>query len=249
MKSILEAVNLGFSYGGEPVFSKVGFNLDKGDFAAIIGANGTGKSTLMRVLLGELYPLEGTIRLFGQDSRVFKDWTKIGYVPQNGIQANKDFPATAEEIVQANLYSQIGMFHFPKREHRLKTQKALALVDMGAYAKRMIGSMSGGQQQRVMLARVLVSTPELMILDEPTTGVDAATVASLYDLLARLNQKTGLTILMVTHDIARASEYVSRVFCLEDGSLVELAKSQIEDELSHKHVHPPLKGGFTHGHS
>ncbi len=253
MHNAIEAENLSFSYGNEPIFTKIGFSVYKGDFVAVIGSNGTGKSTLMKLILGELAPSDGCIRIFNQDVSKFKDWPKIGYVPQSGLQSADSFPATAEEIVTANLFSQIGLMRFPKKKHRDKAQQALELVEMGAYSKRMIGELSGGQRQRVMLARVLVNDPEIMILDEPTTGVDARTVESLYELLSSLNRETGLTIVMVTHDISRASNYVSRVLCLEEGSLMELGKEQIAEELSHKHKHPLQnihviqRGDDTHG--
>ncbi|MDF2568061.1 MAG: transporter related [Oscillospiraceae bacterium] len=255
MSNAIEVKDLYFSYGNEPILSKVAFSVHQGDFVSIIGANGAGKSTLLRLLLGELLPTAGDIRLFGQDVRRFKKWSKIGYVPQNGLSGGGDFPATAEEIVKANLFSQIGLFRFPKKVHRERTQQALELVDMGIYSKRLIGNLSGGQQQRVMLARVLVSDPEIMILDEPTTGVDAQSVQSLYELLFRLNHETGLTIVMVTHDVSRSADYVSRVLCLEEGSLVELDKVQVHDELSHKHKHPigdemkSQEGTDSHGNS
>lgn len=253
MHNAIEAENLSFSYGNEPIFTKIGFSVYKGDFVTVIGSNGTGKSTLMKLILGELAPTDGCIRIFNQDVSKFKDWPKIGYVPQSGLQSADSFPATAEEIVTANLFSQIGLMRFPKKKHRDKAQQALELVEMGAYSKRMIGELSGGQRQRVMLARVLVNDPEIMILDEPTTGVDARTVESLYELLSSLNRETGLTIVMVTHDISRASNYVSRVLCLEEGSLMELGKEQIAEELSHKHKHPLQnihviqRGDDTHG--
>jgi len=238
MSKVIEAANLSFSYGNEPIFSKIDFSVCKGDFVAVTGANGAGKSTLLRLLLGELTPTTGSIRLFGEDIRHFKNWPKIGYVPQAGLHSGANFPATAEEIVQANLFSRIGLLRFPKKEHHAQTRRALELVGMAAYAKQLIGSLSGGQRQRVMLARVLVNNPELMLLDEPTTGVDAQNIQSLYTLLAHLNRETGLTVVMVTHDIGRAADYVSRILCLEEGSLMELAKAQIAEELAHKHKHP-----------
>ena len=237
MPNVIEVGNLSFSYGNEPILSKIGFSVFKGDFVAIIGPNGTGKSTILRLLLGELEPAAGDIRILDQDIRQFRDWPKIGYVPQNGLGSEASFPATAEEIVKANLFSQIGLFRFPHKRHREQARRALEMVDMQEYAKRLIGELSGGQQQRVMLARVLVNNPEVMLLDEPTTGMDAQTVQSLYELLSRFNRETGLTILMVTHDIGRAVNHVSRVLCLEEGSLVELRKTQVEDELAHKHKH------------
>ncbi len=238
MTNILEVNNVTFSYGNEPIFNKIGFSVYKGDFVAVIGPNGAGKSTLLRLMLGELPPASGSIRLFGQDIHRFKNWPRIGYVPQAGLQSSVNFPATVEEIVKVNLFSRIGLLRFPKREHREKTLQTLEAVEMGAYSRQMIGELSGGQQQRVLLARVLVNEPEIMLLDEPTTGVDTQSVQSLYELLRQLNRKTGLTIVMVTHDIVRAVNYVSKVFCLEDGSLVELDKAQIDEELSHKHMHP-----------
>jgi zinc transport system ATP-binding protein len=241
---VVRAENISFQYGDAPIFSRVGFSLSAGDFAGVIGANGAGKSTLLRLLLGELSPASGEICLFGTDVRRFDAWPRIGCLAQNGLSSGANFPATAEEIVTANLFSKIGFLRFPGREHREKAREALARVGMEACAGRMLASLSGGQRQRVLLARVLVGEPELLLLDEPTNGVDAETVASLFALLARLNRETGLTIMMVTHDIARAAEYVTRIFCLEDGSMVELDKAQLHRELSHKHTHPaPAEAG------
>jgi zinc transport system ATP-binding protein len=229
---------LSFRYGGDTVFSDVAFSAGGGEFIAVIGANGSGKSTLMRLMLGELQPHTGTTRLFGEDSRRFRQWGKLGYLAQDGLRSARDFPATAEEIVLANLYGRIGPMRLPGKRHRELARSALADVGVDALAKRMIGSMSGGQRQRVMLARVLVSEPELLFLDEPTTGVDSDTADSLFALLEQYSRSRGLTIIMVTHDTARAARYVSRVLCLEYGSLVELDKSQLSEELSHRHYHP-----------
>jgi zinc transport system ATP-binding protein len=232
------ADGLSFRYGDEAVFSRVGFSLRRGDFAGVIGSNGSGKSTLLRLILGELVPTSGSILLFGKDSRRFDEWPRIGYLAQNGLASGADFPATAGEIVTANLFSRIGFMRFAKRVHREMAGEALARVGMADCFGRMFGSLSGGQRQRVLLARVLVGEPELLLLDEPTNGVDAETVTSLLALLARLNRDEGLTVAMVTHDIARASEYVSRILCLEYGSMVELDRAQLEDELLHRHRHP-----------
>lgn len=249
-EKILEVTNAAFRYGSEPIFRNLSFSVKKGDFAAIIGSNGSGKSTLMKLITGELHSDEGSVRLFGTDVRHFKAWPKVGYIAQNSLQEKAGFPATVEEVVSANLDAEIGLFRFPTRVHRERVRKALALVGMEDYAKRLIGNLSGGQQQRAVLARCLVSNPEIMLLDEPTTGVDAKTVLSLYELLASLNRSAGLTIAMVTHDIARARGFVNRVLCLEDGSLVELEKDALIDELSHRHKHPHIDGEEDpHGHA
>lgn len=238
MEHILEVSHLSFSYGSQPILSDVSFSLNRGDFAAIIGVNGAGKSTLMKLLLGELSPQRGEIRLFGQPLEHFRDWPSIGYVPQNGAAASENFPATAEEIVRANLYSQTGFLHITGKKQREQAKRALESVQMLPYAKRMLSELSGGQQQRILLARVLAANPRMMLLDEPTTGVDAQTVQSLYALLGRLNRETGLTIVMITHDISGAMDTVGRVLCLEEGSLVELNHAQLLDEMKHRHKHP-----------
>ena len=133
------------------------------------------------------------------------------------------------------------LLRFPKKEHRKKVHTALKQVGMQEYAKELIGNLSGGQLQRVTLARVMVNEPNIMILDEPTTGLDAETIKGLYQWLYKINKETGLTIVMVTHDIANVHQYASRTLCLEEGSLVELNKEQIHHELSHKHKHPKNK--------
>lgn len=249
MREIVEVQHLTFGYGSEPIFSRVGFRVYEGDFVAVIGSNGAGKSTLVKLLLGELSPSEGSVSLFGEDVARFRSFSRVGYVPQNASGAGADFPASVREIVEANLYSKTGLFRFPGRALREKAAQALAQVGMLGYEKRMMGELSGGQQQRVMLARVLVGEPELMILDEPTSGVDAKTVEALYALLRDLNRTRHLTVLMVTHDIGRASEIANRVLCLEEGSMVELKPHQVREELRHRHRHPPPARGSVHGHS
>lgn len=242
MENIIEVSDLGFAYNSESILKEINFLIKSGDFVSLTGSNGAGKSTLIKLILGELSPKTGTIKVLGANPKEFKKWYKVGYVPQNGLQSISTFPASAEEIVQANLFSQIGLLRFPKKEHRMKTQKALELVGMSKYSRELIGNLSGGQQQRILLARGLVNEPEILILDEPTTGVDDSTVESFYKLIKELNLKSGITIFMVTHDIDRTAKYVSRTFCLEKGTIVELSKDEILHELAHKHKHPIING-------
>lgn len=180
----IEIKNLHFSYGKENVLDGVSLCLKEGRLAILAGENGAGKSTLLRLLLGEL-PIgeshkgdqeegssDGSIEILGQDIRQFKDWSSISYVPQNGMGGWKDFPASVEEIVRANLYKQIGLFRFAGKKERQQVRAALAQVGMEEYQNRLIGRLSGGQQQRVLLARALVNEPKLLILDEPTSALD-----------------------------------------------------------------------------
>lgn len=239
--TVIHASRLTYRYESEPVFNDVDFSIQKGDFVAIIGANGSGKSTLMRLLLGELDLQHGEIELFGEKASSFQDWPKIGYVPQNSSAKYVNFPATSLEVVKANLYSKTGLFRLPNKKDRNTALDALDEVQMAPYAKRMLSELSGGQLQRVMLARVLVSEPDLLVLDEPTNGVDASTVDLLYKRLKELNESYNMTIVMVTHDLVRAADYVSRVLCLEEGSMVELSQEEIQNEIKHRHTHPEIE--------
>ncbi|MCL2034963.1 MAG: metal ABC transporter ATP-binding protein [Oscillospiraceae bacterium] len=233
---VLEASFLFFKYGDETLLGGVNFKVMPGDFVAVTGSNGAGKSTLFRLILNELSPASGGIFLFGEDLKHFKGWPRIGYVQQANPAYTSSFPATVEEVVLSNLYSRIGLFRPVRKVHRKSVLGALRLVGMSQLKNRMISELSGGQLQRVMVARALVSGCELLLLDEPVTGIDAEAAESLYELLHKIN-RDGVTIFMVTHDIGRCAKYVSRVLCLEDGTIVELNREQLERELLNKHRH------------
>jgi zinc transport system ATP-binding protein len=236
--AVVSVKNLEFSYGGDPIFSHIDFSIGKGDFVVVVGSNGAGKSTLFRLILGELAPSKGKIQLFEDDPGRLKKRHVIGYLQQNGPLANADFPATVEEIVMSNLFGQIGLLRFPQKEHREKARESLERVGMAAFAGRRIGDLSGGQRQRVMLAQALAGDPELLMLDEPTSGVDRPSIQSMFELLSHMNKTCGITVMMITHDVDHVLEHASRIFCIEKGSLVELGKAQFLEELSHKHRHP-----------
>ena len=231
----IEIKNLHFSYGKENVLDGVSLCLKEGRLAILAGENGAGKSTLLRLLLGEL-PIgenpkgdqeegssDGSIEILGQDIRQFKDWSRISYVPQNGMGGWKDFPASVEEIVRANLYKQIGLFRFAGKKERQQVKNALAQVGMEEYQNRLIGRLSGGQQQRVLLARALVNEPKLLILDEPTSALDEKNASHFYQLLKKINAEKKLTVLMVTHDLKRAASYADDIWVLEDGKIKQEA--------------------------
>ena len=231
----IEIKNLHFSYGKENVLDGVSLCLKEGRLAILAGENGAGKSTLLRLLLGEL-PIgeshkgdqeegssDGSIEILGQDIRQFKDWSSISYVPQNGMGGWKDFPASVEEIVRANLYKQIGLFRFAGKKERQQVRAALAQVGMEEYQNRLIGRLSGGQQQRVLLARALVNEPKLLILDEPTSALDEKNASHFYRLLKKINAEKRITVLMVTHDLKHASSYADDIWVLEDGKVKQEA--------------------------
>jgi zinc transport system ATP-binding protein len=210
----IRASKLSFSYENQPVLHDLSFEVSAGDFVSLIGSNGAGKSTLLRLLLHELEPDSGMIELLGMPLSKFRDWYRIGYVSQNGISLAEGFPATAAEIVALGLYHEIGPLRFMNKSHRQRVQAALSLVEMADYANRGIGTLSGGQIQRVLIARALAGKSELLLLDEPTTGVDSAASTALYQLLAALCRDENLAVLMVTHDIERAEAYSNRTIGL-----------------------------------
>lgn len=238
-QEILRAEAVSFRYPAVPVLEDVSLIVSRGDFSGVVGSNGAGKSTFMKLLLAELAPQTGSIRWFGEEIGLFRDWTRIGYLPQSGAAAQIGFPATALEVVLANLHKKIGRFRPATRVHREEALAALARVGVADLAKRMLGELSGGQLQRVMLARVLVSQPDVLLLDEPTTGVDREAADSLFSLLAQLNRDTGLSILMVTHDIDRIASFAGRLYFMEDGRLIEC-----DDDF---HRHPPHRHSHRHG--
>ncbi len=189
-----------FSYVNEEVIKDVSLEIHKGDYVGIIGPNGGGKSTLLKLMLGILKPNDGAIRLFGTDIKDFKDWSKIGYVPQKThIEVN--FPVTVAEMVAMGRYGKRGLFHFPTKGDKEKTLHALKQVDMLEYKDRQISDLSGGQQQRVFIARALAVEPEVIFLDEPTVGVDVKTQKQFYELLRRLNKELDLTLILVSHEL------------------------------------------------
>ena len=216
----LEADRLSFSYGEAPVLSCASFGLPQGGFAALIGPNGAGKSTLLKLLLGELSPSSGAVRLLGQDTARFRNWRRLGYVPQDGLARHTDFPASVEEVVLANLSGEIGLFRFPRQEHRERVRQALELVGMAGYGRRLIGALSGGQRQRVLLARALISRPEVMLLDEPTSALDPEMVQEVLDVIKSLAE-TNMTIVMVTHEMGLAREAADKVVFMENGLVVD----------------------------
>jgi zinc transport system ATP-binding protein len=213
-QNIIKIEDLSYSYERQKVLNDINLLVKKGDFLGLVGPNGSGKSTLLKCILGIQQPDQGKIELFGTDIRKMKSWQKIGYVSQKANSFNSGFPASVFEVVSLGLVSKIGLFNGFKNSHKKKVTEALKAVGMNEFANRNIGELSGGQQQRVFIARALVSDPELLILDEPTVGVDAENVESFYQLLSDLNSKLGITLLLVSHDIGIITDKVSHVACL-----------------------------------
>lgn len=211
---IVEVQDVSFCYQTHPVLERINLTIHEGDYLGVIGPNGGGKTTLLKLMLGLLPVQTGEIRLFGVPVQSFKDWSKVGYVPQRAIQFDTQFPATVKEVVEMGQCVKQGRKRFWTRERSHAVDEALEQVDMRSYKDRLIGELSSGQQQRVFIARALVGQPQVLFLDEPTVGVDVTTQEQFYGLLRTLNQSQGLTLVLISHDIDVVASQASEIACV-----------------------------------
>ncbi|GBC61033.1 ABC transporter ATP-binding protein [Desulfonema ishimotonii] len=206
---VLEIRDLSFSYTGQPVLENVSLTLSKGNYTALIGPNGGGKTTLLKLMAGLLKPSRGTVRVLGLPPRQAAG--RIGYVPQE-IGINKSFPVSVTDVVlMGRLRSFRGWSRYSKAD-RMAVRRVLERMGMWEYRNRRIAALSGGQRQRVFIARALVSDPEILFLDEPTASVDAAHQSEFFKLLKELNRT--MTIIIVNHDLMVISSQVKSVACV-----------------------------------
>jgi zinc transport system ATP-binding protein len=213
MRPFVELEGVGVSYGEVRVLDGINLTVEPGDFLGIIGPNGSGKTTLLRVMLGLLEPQEGSVKLFGQPPSAFREWRRLGYVPQRAA-LDPSLPVTVGEVVASGLVASLGLLQRIGRAQRARVTDALARVGMEAHARARIGALSTGQQQRVLIARALCSDPELIILDEPTGGVDPEAQTSFYAMLQHLNREREVTLVLVSHDIGVVAKQVTKLACL-----------------------------------
>ncbi len=211
---LIKLHNIFYKYEQTQALIDINLVIEEGDFLAIIGPNGSGKSTLLKIMLGLLKPTGGEVFLFGKPAHKFKEREWIGYVSQKSNSFNTGFPATVSEVVRSGIVKQTGLFkRFPKNI-KLQVRQALKAVGMEDFADKNIGELSGGQQQRVFIARAMISNPKILILDEPTVGIDSKNVRSFYNMLVHLNREHNITVILVTHDVDAVSTSISHVACL-----------------------------------
>jgi zinc transport system ATP-binding protein len=196
-KPQIEVKNLSFSYNGEVVINNISFTVTKGDYLGIIGPNGGGKTTLVKILLGLLPSKKGSVVVHGT----------CGYVPQKAAQEISGLPATVREIIESG-----------ERKNEERIKEVMDIADVKDYQNKLISELSGGERQKVFIARALVKNPDILFLDEPSTGVDVASQGKFYSFLKELNEK-GITIIFVSHDINVVSREVKNVLCIGGKSL------------------------------
>lgn len=203
------------AYGSQKVLEEVTLTIPQGSFWAVLGPNAAGKTTLLRVILGFLRPQRGEVRVFGRPPHALGPWRPwVGYVPQHHAMATAAFPLRVYDVVMMGRYGRLGLWRRPRGEDHQAVRQALAQVGMDHAAHRVWKALSGGERQRVLLARALAGSPRLLLLDEPTAGIDVAATEEVYRLLHRLRQEQRVTVVVVSHDVGVVTRYVDGVACL-----------------------------------
>jgi zinc transport system ATP-binding protein len=238
--SVVRVRHAAVAYDGREVLRDVSLDVEPGEIVAILGANGSGKSTLIRTVLG-LVPLnKGDIELFGTPLRRFKRWERIGYVPQR-MGAASGVPATVGEVVSSGRLARRGIFKPPRAADRAAVRAALEDVGLADRISDPVATLSGGQQQRALIARALAGRPDLLILDEPTAGVDAASQEAFAATLAGF-QRRGGTILLVAHELGPLQPLIDRCVVVHDGRIGHAGPvpepAGHHAAPGHDHVHP-----------
>jgi zinc transport system ATP-binding protein len=219
-----------FGYNQRLILSGLNFQVPDGEFTAVVGPNGAGKTTLLKLAAGLLQPSQGDVRVLGRSLTKAVKIGAIGYVPQNYGENIRGFPATVAEIVA------LGAWNTPKTEQIHIVAHMLELVELSDCAQKRLDELSGGQQQRVMVARALAGNPRLLMLDEPTSGVDIRTGIKILQLLRELNEIMKINIFMVSHDIDNALQYAAKVICVNRG----ICFYGNCDDFRHTHYHKHL---------
>ncbi len=227
----IEFNQVGFWYDREPLLSDITFRVDKGDFLGVIGPNGGGKTTLLRLMMGLLQPQQGEIKIL--DRTVEKARSLISYVPQYSTM-DPDFPILTREVVAMGALHKFDLFPWNSAETTEKTLYAMKQVSVENLAEKKFGSLSGGQRQRVLIARALISQPHLLLLDEPTASVDPSVEKDIYELLFQLKQE--MTLVLVSHDLGFVSSYITKVACV-NRNLVLHETSEISFSLAGEAYH------------
>ena len=238
---VFELRNLDYYFDNKHVLENINIKINKGEFLAIVGPNGAGKSTLLKVILGLLPIQKGEIIVEGKPFKGNKSSLKISYVSQKASAFNAGFPASVKEVVLSGLTKTKKIFQRFNKSDFQKVKKVLERLNISHLINKNMAELSGGQQQRVLIARALISNPSVLVLDEPTNGIDAKHVSEFYDTLDKL-KKQGITIILVTHDIGVVADTATEVACLNKhlhfhGS-TEAFKSLDEVEISKIYGHP-----------
>jgi len=227
--------------GGRPILRGIDLTVAPGEFVALMGANGSGKSTLVRAITGLLPLASGSVRLFGTAYADFRDWQRVGFVPQRST-ASSGVPSTVWEVVASGRITRRRPFLPLSGQDRTAIADAIEVVGLADRAQQGISQLSGGQQQRALIARALAGEPDLLVLDEPTAGVDMANQQALADALAVLKAR-GATIVLVAHELGPMEPLIDRAVVMRDGRVVHSGPALLGDDGHHHHT-----AAGTHDH-
>jgi zinc transport system ATP-binding protein len=223
----ISITDVNYSIQNYPILENITFDIKEGEYMAIIGPNGAGKTTLLKIILGLLQPDSGEVNIFGQSREIMKEKYIIGYIPQRVSATIYRFPATVEEIIRSGRTARVGMFRAFSKTDFDAVEKAMERADVTKYRNKSISELSGGELQRVFIARALATEPKILILDEPTVGVDPQTQAAFYEFIEDLNHKLNLTIVIVTHEVDVALHRAHFVLCLNKQLVCHVPSSEL----------------------
>jgi zinc transport system ATP-binding protein len=240
--------DVSFAYDAEPVLSHINLEVHRGEYLGVIGPNGGGKTTLLRLMLGLLEPTSGTVELFGQPVERFRDWPAVGYVSQRVIGSSGRLPISVEEVVMLGRTARAGLFRRFSAADRAAVTAAMEKVDILPLRHRLITELSGGQQQRVFIAKALAADPQILILDEPTVGIDIRSQDTFYQLLTDLNRTEHLTLVMVSHDIDVIVSEVTRIACINETLIYHGAPKEFVKEDYMQKLYGKQRKFILHGH-
>ncbi len=255
MPFAIEVDTVTYKYGSNIVLDQLSCKIKDGSYVGIIGPNGGGKTTLLKLMLGLVKPTTGNIKVYNQPVDQLTEKYTIGYVPQRISQEHLQFPATVYEIVASGITPKLKLFAKMDENDRKQIKRALMTADIWKQRDTLIGELSGGQRQRAFVARALAGNPRLLLLDEPFTGVDIASQRQFYELLKKLNKDHGLTIIFVSHDLDVISQEVTELLCLNkrlvcQGSPDSIIENNIIENLYGKKItHLRESSGFYGGRS
>lgn len=244
----IDVSDVGFHFNGTPVLEHITFSIRCGEYLGIVGPNGGGKTTLLKLMLGLLEPSHGEVTVLDHPPKKLPERYRIGYVPQGIAHANPQFPATVREIVESGTTPRKGLFRFTNQEARVSIEEACDRTGTKHLEKRLIGDLSGGERQRVFIARALAGKPDILMLDEPTVGVDIDAKEQFYTFLGALNKDLGLTIIFVTHDTDVIANEAQTILCINRTLVCHESSKEWRSHEHVSHLYGKNVHHITHSH-